>query len=113
MDYDLSDFLTATFIEARRQQLLEREQSIHARLATEDMPEAQRTNLIRVVLPNIMAALARIHVHAYGYCSDCEEPILQTRLELRPESPRCVHCQQTLDRQNPTDLPREQLLWRR
>lgn len=113
MDDNLSDFLTATFIEARRQQLLEREQSILARLETEDMPEATRTRHIGVTLPSIRAALARIHVHTYGTCLNCEEPLLPIRLELKPESPRCVHCQQNFDRQNPADLPRERLLWMR
>ena len=113
MDDSSSDFLTAPFIETCRLLLLERERSILARIAAQDMedlPEAQRARHIRVTLPSIRAALLRITRGDYGCCVDCEEPIMQTRLELRPEALRCTHCQSIHDRQHPFAVPREVLI---
>ncbi len=38
------------------------------------------------------AALARIDSDDYGICIDCGEEIPLKRLELMPESLKCVHC---------------------
>lgn len=43
-------------------------------------------------LTNINAALDRIKNNQYGICENCSTKIPLARIELRPESIRCVQC---------------------
>jgi DnaK suppressor protein len=45
---------------------------------------------LRLRLPEIDAALARIAEGTYGRCSVCGEPIAPARLEARPTTDRCI-----------------------
>jgi DnaK suppressor protein len=38
-------------------------------------------------------ALSRIEKPMFGFCIECEEPIPFERMRIRPESVRCVHCE--------------------
>ena len=52
-----------------------------------------------VVLRLVTAALRRLEEEpeSFGLCVECEEPILDKRLELRPYVELCVECQRTRD----------------
>ena len=55
----------------------------------------ERTTVLRLVT----AALGRLEGEpdAFGLCIECEEPISEKRLELRPYVELCVECQQSRD----------------
>jgi len=46
----------------------------------------------------IDAALERIKVGSHGQCLDCGDEIPVARLHAAPEAPRCIACQQKLER---------------
>jgi DnaK suppressor protein len=46
----------------------------------------------------IDAALERIKSGSYGVCLDCGEDIPAARLHAAPEAPRCIACQEKLER---------------
>ena len=46
----------------------------------------------------IDAALERIKSGSYGQCLDCGEDIPAARLHAAPEAPRCIVCQEKLER---------------
>jgi DnaK suppressor protein len=52
-----------------------------------------------VILRLVTAALGRLddEPDVYGLCVECEEPIAEKRLELRPYVELCVECQQARD----------------
>ena len=45
-------------------------------------------------------ALRRIRDGTYGVCSDCGKRIPAARLEIKPESARCVACQTEYERRS-------------
>ena len=45
-------------------------------------------------LAMIDAALARIRAGTYGHCIDCGTDIAPQRLQVSPEAPRCIGCQE-------------------
>ena len=45
-------------------------------------------------------ALRRIQDGTYGVCSDCEKRIPAARLQIKPESARCVACQTEYERRS-------------
>ena len=66
---------------------------------------------------SIARALAVLDAGGYGLCEDCGSPISEARLSFRPESTRCLHCQdladkrggaplETIDRAEPAFKPR-------
>ena len=46
----------------------------------------------------IDAALARIEADTYGECTDCGVDIPAARLKASPEAPRCIACQEKVER---------------
>lgn len=46
----------------------------------------------------IDAALARIEAGSYGQCTDCGVDIAAARLQASPEAPRCIGCQEKLEK---------------
>jgi len=44
------------------------------------------------------AALERIKTGGYGQCLDCGEDIPAARLHAAPEAPRCIACQEKVER---------------
>jgi DnaK suppressor protein len=53
-----------------------------------------------VIMRQINVALARLEnePEMYGLCVECEEPISDRRLDLRPYVELCVECQQAKDK---------------
>ncbi len=45
-------------------------------------------------LLQVQAALAALENDDYGDCKKCEEPIGYARLNVRPEAPFCIACQE-------------------
>lgn len=43
-------------------------------------------------LQRIVQALSRIKEQEYGYCVECGEEIVESRLEIDPATPLCIHC---------------------
>ena len=60
-------------------------------LATSD------TIMNRSRIIDALEALSRMDVGTYGTCIDCSERISAARLDVRPESLRCIECQQLHD----------------
>lgn len=46
----------------------------------------------------IEAALKRIKAGSFGYCTECEEPIEEQRLESRPITTLCISCKEDEER---------------
>lgn len=61
------------------------------------MAQASR-RAIEVRIQQCQAALAALDRGDYGICQNCEEPIGDKRLEVRPEAPLCIACQRGADR---------------
>lgn len=59
----------------------------------DSMPSEHVEYKVRLLLPAIDAAIARIESGAYGYCTSCEELINDERLLRLPEAAHCVACQ--------------------
>ena len=49
-------------------------------------------------LAMIDAALARIQAGTYGECTDCGVDIPEPRLNVAPEAPRCINCQEKAEK---------------
>lgn len=49
-------------------------------------------------LADIDAALLRMEVGSYGLCTSCGNEIALGRLQVRPQSPLCIHCAERLAR---------------
>jgi len=67
------------------------------RLTRQDAMQAQQMALElrrrnRMRLEQVRRALERIEEGDYGFCTRCEDPISDARLEVRPEAPLCVDC---------------------
>jgi DnaK suppressor protein len=58
------------------------------------------------VLRQIWEALDRIAAGNYGTCLSCERAIPSERLKALPWAALCIHCQETLDREQ-TKMPLE------
>jgi len=65
------------------------------------LPSQHKEYKLSVHIPDIEAAIARIHKGDYGYCADCSEEILHERLEKMPHAQRCVECQSHLETKKP------------
>jgi DnaK suppressor protein len=50
-------------------------------------------------------ALARIKAGSYGICQACGRPISTERLEAIPETPLCIDCQESAEKQRDTRTP--------
>ncbi len=46
----------------------------------------------------IQASLTRIEDGSYGYCTQCDEEILQERLDLLPHTPLCRKCANAMEK---------------
>ncbi len=66
-------------------------------LQLQSLARANRSSL-EVRKKQVRAALAAMESGgAYGLCRRCEETIAFRRLKARPETPFCVHCQESLE----------------
>lgn len=48
-------------------------------------------------LKQVEGALSAIEDHSYGRCRGCNEPIPPARLDVRPETPFCIACQEEFE----------------
>jgi DnaK suppressor protein len=64
---------------------------------TKDLLFSQSTNE-RSILRLVQEALKRIEAGEYGYCTNCEEEILEKRLEAVPWARHCIKCQDLQER---------------
>jgi len=76
---------------------VELDQTMVGRLSRMDAMQQQEMALEnerrrKIQIHRINQALARIDSGDYGYCSACDEPIPQKRLDLDPAVPTCVDC---------------------
>jgi len=65
-------------------------------LQMQSLARASRQGL-EVKRRQVLAALDFIAAGDYGLCRRCEEPIGFRRLKVRPETPFCLSCQETLE----------------
>lgn len=65
----------------------------------QDNLELRLTEIARdkAELAEIQIALDRMDDGAYGICIDCDEPIALQRLQVRPESARCLGCEEKFE----------------
>ena len=52
----------------------------------------------RVILHEIDDALDRINEGEYGVCIECDDPIGEKRLEVRPQAKYCIDCKTELEK---------------
>lgn len=69
-----------------------------AQLATERELEFAMGERETAELAAIDAALARLQAGTYGECTDCGVHIAPARLHATPEAPRCIHCQEKVEK---------------
>lgn len=55
-------------------------------------------------LRRVVAALNRIRMGTYGYCSLCDDPITWNRLRVLPHARLCVNCQESLERDGASEI---------
>lgn len=48
----------------------------------------------QIQLTQTNRALKKIEIDEYGYCIDCDDVITFSRIQIKPESERCINCQQ-------------------
>lgn len=68
-----------------------------------DRIDSERT---RARLVEVLDALLRIDRGEYGACTRCGEPIGKKRIEAIPETPYCLSCAETLERQQQRSVAR-------
>jgi DnaK suppressor protein len=93
---DRNDINTETMrssLEARKTELVQREQRLSRMDALQGQAMAQETERRRKLeLQRIDAALERLETDEYGYCLTCGDEISVKRLELDPAVTVCIDC---------------------
>jgi len=72
-----------------------------------------KLTLIGSQMRNISAlerALIRLRTGTFGICHECEEPISEKRLIVKPESTLCIDCQQKMEKKSRLQLRYSQSL---
>lgn len=59
----------------------------------QQMAQASQSHM-RAHLNRVRLALKAIEEDDYGYCKSCDEAIGFDRLQVRPDSPLCIRCQE-------------------
>lgn len=108
LEIDLNYF--ARLLNERRDELIAMAETGHEASATVELDQSKVGRLSRmdalqaqamsqegerrreVELKQIAAALRRIDSGDYGYCTECDEPIIEARLRFNPAVPLCIHC---------------------
>lgn len=120
---EVSDFMNEDQLEAFRQLLLEKRESVVKRaretiekdmqLDVADLPDEmdlasseymqaftfRLRGRERTFLQKIEKALQKIETGEFGECEDCGEMIGLRRLEARPETELCIQCKEEQERQ--------------
>lgn len=78
-----------------------RREDSSAQVATERELEFAIDDREAEELAMIDSALARIEAGVYGECIDCGTDIAPARLQVSPEVPRCIACQEKFEQRRP------------
>ena len=62
-----------------------------------------------VKLKQVEAALKKVEDGEYGICEQCEQEILETRLEIMPYTEFCIQCLSEMEKQTSLDNQKTQL----
>ncbi len=78
------------------------DQSCVGRLSRMDAMQAQAMNQAAqrrrsIEIARLEKALANIKSDDYGYCEQCDEPIIEGRLMLDPATQYCIQCAEKLE----------------
>ena len=81
---------------------IELDQSLQGRVSRGDARQQQE--MVKAALQRnqqrlkkVVIALNKFDQDEYGYCENCDELISINRLEIMPESPLCISCQEDAD----------------
>ena len=61
-----------------------------------------------VKLKQVEAALKKVEDGEYGICEQCEQEILETRLEIMPYTEFCIHCLSEIEKHSSLDNKKTQ-----
>ena len=61
-----------------------------------------------VKLKQVEAALKKVEDGEYGICEQCEQEILETRLEIMPYTEFCIQCLNEIEKHTPLDNQKTQ-----
>ena len=61
-----------------------------------------------VKLKQVEAALKKVEDGEYGICEQCEQEILETRLEIMPYTEFCIHCLSEIEKHSSLDNQKTQ-----
>jgi len=83
-------------------EIVELDQSKVGRLSRMDAMQQQQMasagkRAQQIQLTQTNRALKKIETGEYGFCIDCDDVIAFSRLEIKPESERCINCQQAYE----------------
>ncbi|MEX0964715.1 MAG: TraR/DksA family transcriptional regulator [Pseudohongiellaceae bacterium] len=95
LEQQLEDAVSATGVVTLDQTTVGRVSRIDA-MQQQSMAVSTRSKA-QTSLRKVLAALKRIDVNDYGYCSQCDELIEHKRLCVQPEASHCLKCQDQLD----------------
>ena len=95
------DVLTSAWESIREEVVDEVDRALHN---SEALFGVALVSAIREARASIGHALAILDAGGYGSCEDCGSPISEARLSFRPESTRCLQCQDLADRRGRASL---------
>jgi len=67
-------------------------------ITSEEQVLVHRAGICRERLKRVQQGLRRIRDGTFGMCSNCENPIGNTRLHAIPSTPYCIECQSNFER---------------
>ncbi len=109
------DILTQQLISSRKElnqllklsesssEIVELDQSKVGRLSRIDAMQQQQMSSAakraqQKQLTQTNRALKKIETDEYGFCIDCDNVIAFSRLQIKPESERCINCQEDYEK---------------
>ena len=93
--YDLQKAADKTFQELREDERHYPDTLDRAARELDRNVELAIRNRERVLIREIHAAMQRLDQGGFGICETCGEPIAEKRLQAKPTTRLCIHCQAT------------------
>jgi DnaK suppressor protein len=93
--YDLQKAADKTFQELREEERHYPDTLDRAAKELDRNVELAIRNRERVLIREIHAAMQRLDQGGFGICETCGEPIAEKRLQAKPTTRLCIHCQAT------------------
>jgi DnaK suppressor protein len=93
--YDLQKAADKTFQELREDERHYPDTLDRAAKELDRNVELAIRNRERVLIREIHAAMQRLDQGGFGICETCGEPIAEKRLQAKPTTRLCIHCQTT------------------